>query len=67
MQDKETRGHRGDPEGELRSATTDAAILLRPTLAVGVKIAHDHLTNRPPKEEPKQIVLPPGVDKEGKS
>jgi hypothetical protein len=50
-----------EDEREQRSLTTDIAILLAPTLAVGT----DHFLNAPKDEPPKQeVVLPPGVDKE---
>jgi hypothetical protein len=52
---------------ETRSATTDAAILLGPSLAVSLKIAHDHLTGQVPKQEKediKEIELPQGYERE---
>jgi hypothetical protein len=50
---------------EERSLTTDIAIGLGPTLAVGAEAVKDWLTDRPPKEEPPKVELPPGVDLDG--
>jgi len=58
---------RQPPHGERvekRTATEAmliAASLVQLTIEVG-KVVHHAIKARPPKEEPPQIVLPPGVD-----
>lgn len=62
-EEKQPIEDRHDSESEYRSLTTDIAILTGPTLAVGAKVALDHLKDRPPKDERPEIELPPGAKK----
>jgi hypothetical protein len=42
-----------------RGLTTDIIV---PVIVAGAPIVYDQIKNRPPKEEPPKIELPPGVE-----
>jgi hypothetical protein len=60
--DGERRANNPQPKGEIRSLTTDAAILTTPTLAVVANQVGNYL-QRPKAPPPPNVELPPGVDR----